>query len=153
MKYLLFILLLTGCGFVTVAQTSTTIKVAKFKPPAVTSYLGVNTNGASVTKEEASELIALPLKIKDAKENIYPISSYQFLYKRKSVVEDEETGKKEITFTTVADRFTATPLPAIWIDNIKDGFQPGEELYFFDIVVKDSKGRDFFAPALKITIQ
>ena len=153
MKYLLFIFLLTGCSFVIVAQTSTTIKVAKFKPPAVTSYLGVNTNGASVTKEEASELIVLPLKIKDAKENLYPISSYQFLYKRKSVVEDEETGKKEITFTTVAGRFTATPLPAIWIDNIKDGFQPGEELYFFDIVVKDSKGRDFFAPALKITIQ
>ncbi len=153
MKLFFFTLLFINAAFTVKAQNATTVKVSKFKPPVVTSFLGSNTNGAGVTKEEASELVSLPLQIKDAKGNIYPVLSYQFLYKRKSVVEDEETGKKETTFTTVASRFSATPLPAIWIDNIKDGFQPGEEIFYFDIAVKDNKGREFYAPDLKITIQ
>ena len=115
--------------------------------------MGANTNGAAVTRDEAQQLIALPLKITDANKNSYAVDSYQFLYKRKSVVQDEETGKKQSTFTTVADKFKATPLPKVWIDNLKNGFQKDEELYFFDIVVKDNTVRIFSAPELKITIQ
>ena len=48
-------------------------------------------------------------------------------YKRKSVIQDEETGKKQSTFTTVSDRFNASPLPKVWIDNLKGGFQKDEE--------------------------
>jgi hypothetical protein len=135
------------------AQEPVITKIAKFKPPVVQTFLGINTNGASVTKEEASQLVSFPLKITDAKKNVYPVESYQFLYKRKSVVQDEETGKKESTFTTVADRFRVTPLPQVWVDNIKGGFQKDEQLYFFDIVVHDNSGRKFSAPDLKITIQ
>lgn len=153
MKTFLFLLLCTGASFISTAQKPVITKVAKFKPPVVQSFLGVNTNGAAVTKEEASQLIALPVKITDAKKNNYTIDSYQFLYKRKGAIQDEETGKTETTFTTVADRFTTTPLPKIWIDNLKDTFQKDEELYFFDIVVKDNSGRRFFAPDLKITIR
>ena len=136
------------------AQDKTVItKEPKFKPPVVKTYLGINQNGALVTKEEASQLIGLPLKIVDDKNNTYPIDSYQFLYRRKSTVQNDETGKKETTFTIVADRFFATPLPKVWIDNTKDQFQKDEQLYFFDIVVKDKEERKFFAPELKITIQ
>ena len=128
------------------------IKEPKFKPPVVKTYLGVNQNGASVTKEEASQLIALPLKIVDDKNNTYPIDSYQFLYRRKSTVLNDD-GKRETVFTIVADRFFSTPLPKVWIENTKDQFQKDEQLYFFDIVVKDKEGRRFFAPELKITIK
>ena len=128
-------------------------KEPKFKPPVVKTYLGINQNGASVTKEEASQLIGLPLKIVDDKNNTYPVDSYQFLYRRKSAVRNDNTGKKETVFTIVADRFFATPLPKIWIENTKDQFQTDEQLYFFDIVVKDKEGRKFFAPELKITIK
>jgi len=150
---LVFTFLFVGPSFIAAAQNPVITKVAKFKPPVVQTFLGINTNGASVTKEEAEQLIALPLKITDAKKNVYAVDSYQFLYKRKSVIQDEETGKKQSTFTTVADKFKATPLPKVWIDNLKDGFQKDEELYFFDIVVKDNAGRIFPAPELKITIQ
>ncbi len=85
--------------------------------------------------------------------NSYPIDSYHFLYKRKGVIEDEETGRKQVAFTTISELFEKSPLPKIWIDNIQNGFQTGEELYFFDIVVKDKAGRRFFAPDLKITVQ
>jgi hypothetical protein len=103
--------------------------------------------------QEASQLAGLPLKVTDDKKNIYTVTSYGFIYKRKGVIEDEESGGKKIAFTTLADKFNETPLPKIWIDNLKDGFQKDEELYFYDILVKDDKGRKFFAPDLKITIQ
>lgn len=153
MKSFLFILLFVNAGFISVAQKPSITKVAKFKPPVVKTYLGINTNGASVTKEEATQLIGLPLKITDDTKNIYTIDSYGFLYKRKSVIQDEETGRKQTTFTTLADRFKSTPLPKVWVDNLKNGFQKDEELYFFDIVVKDKTNRKFFAPDLKIIIQ
>ena len=99
------------------AQTSTTsvkpgtiTKVTKFKPPAVKTFLGRNTQIADVTVEEANQLINMPLKITDDKNNIYTVDSYQFMYKKKSAIENEQTGKKEIAFSTVADLFKTTPL-------------------------------------------
>lgn len=148
-----FILGLISISIVTTAQTPAVTKIAKFKPPVVQTFLGAATTGALVTTEDASQLITLPLKITDAKKNTYAINSYQFLYKRKSVIQDEETGKKQSTFTTVADIFKTTPLPEVWINNLKGGFQKDEVLYFFDIVVKDNTGRKFPAPDLRITIQ
>lgn len=133
-------------------QKEVITKVPKFKPPVVKTFLGVSENGAQVTADEGKQLIGLPLKIVDDKNNVYPVSSYRFLYKQKSIIVNNE-GKKEVTFTIAADRFTTTPLPKVWIDNIKDRLQKDEQLYFFDIVVKDKEGRQFFAPELKITIK
>ena len=153
MKSFLFIVLFVNKSLLSFAQNDSIIKVPKFKPPAVKSYLGINTNGTAVTKEEAAQLISLPLKVTDDKKNIYNITSYHFLYKRKGVIEDEATGKRSVTFTNLADFFKTSPLPKAWVDNLKDGFQKDEELYFFDIIVTDNKNREFFAPDLKITIQ
>lgn len=136
------------------AQDSTIItKIPKFKPPVVKTFLGINQNGAQVTAEDGNQLVGLPLKIVDDKNKPYPIDSYQFLYKQKSTILNDETGKQETTFTIAADRFDSTPLPKVWIANIAGRLKPGEELYFFDIVVKDKEGRRFFAPELKITIK
>jgi hypothetical protein len=141
------------------AQTSpanvkpgTITKVAKFKPPVVKTFLGRNSDTADVTVDEANRLINLPLKIIDEKNNIYTISSYQFMYKKKGVIQNEETGKREIVFTTVADLFKTTPLPQVWRSNIGGGTQTGEELYFFDIIVKDKLNRLFYAPNVKIRV-
>lgn len=144
---------ITNCFAQTPEKKPVVTKVTKFKPPVVKPYLGVNTTDATVTAAEADQLIALPLKITDTQNNTYTIDSYHFLYKRKGVVEDEQTGRKQVSFTTVSDMFRTTPLSKVWIDNIQGGFQPGEELHFFDIVVKDKSGRKFFAPDLKITIK
>ncbi len=153
-KYFLLLLIFSSGVLFSFAQEKPVItKVPKFKPPVVKTFLGVNQNGASVTADEAVHLIVLPLKITDDKNNVYPIDSYQFLYRKKGAIQDEETGKVQTTFTIQASRFISTPLPKIWIDNLKDGFQKDEQLYFFDIVVKDKEGRRFFAPELKITIK
>lgn len=146
----------TTCAFSFSQQTSgkpVITKITKFKPPVVKSYLGINTNGATVTLDEANQLIALPLKITDATGNSYKIDSYHFLYKKRGVIQDEQTGRQQTTFTTVASLFDKTPLPKVWIDNIQNGFQKEEEMHFFDIVVKDNAGRKFFAPDLTIKTQ
>lgn len=152
-KIILCIFLLSSSLNLLAQDKETIIKEPKFKPPVVKTFLGINQNGAQVTVDEGEQLVGLPLKITDAKNNQYPVDSYQFLYRQKSYILDDETGKKEEVFTISADRFTSTPLQKIWVDNIKRGLQNGEQLYFFDIVVKDKEGRQFFAPELKITIK
>src|SRR5665647_546346 len=154
LKYFLLMVTFSMGALLSFAQEKPVItKIDKFKPPVVKTFLGVNQNGASVTVEEAIQLIALPLKITDDKNNIYKIDSYQFLYRKKGFIQNEETGKLQATFTIESARFDSTPLPKVWIDNLNTGFQKEEQLYYFDIVVKDKQGRGFFAPELKITIQ
>lgn len=127
--------------------------LTKTKKPLVKSWLGKIAGATTMSADDARKIITLPLKIKDDKNIDYLISSYQFAYKRIGVTENEETGKTAPQTDLAADRFTVTPLPPVWQKNIIEGLHPGEELYFFDIIVFDKQGRRFFAPELKITIQ
>lgn len=131
----------------------TTPAPVAIKIPIVKSFLGSIASGMmEMTAEKASKLITLPLSITDDKNVEYVISSYRFAYKRLGVTEDEVTGKISAQSDLVSDRFTSTPLPLVWQNNIKDGLHKGEELYFFDIIAINNTGIRFFAPELKITI-
>jgi len=127
--------------------------VQKFKPPKLTSSLGLRSDSATVVVEEALQLIRLPLKITDDKKNIYTISSYQVMYKRRAVTEDEATGKVSPTTSSVAQLFRETPLPELWKNIITEQLRPGEEIFFFDVIAKDAQGRFMFAPDLKLKIK
>lgn len=126
----------------------------KFIPPKVKTYLAKFT-GINVTchAEVGKQIISLPLRIVDDKNNSYAISSYQLAYTRLAVTEDENTGAVTPTTSLVAQRFTETPISGIWKTSIEEQLQKGEELYFFDIIVHDGKDHRFYAPDLKITIQ
>lgn len=151
--FLLVLLFLSASDFSFAQQKAEIIKIEKFKPPVVKTYWGINQTGALVTTDEATQLLAIPIKITDDKNNAYTIDSYQFLYRKKSYIQDQQSGKVVPTFTISSSRFETTPLPKIWIDNVSSGLKKDEQLYFFDIVVKDKLGRRFFAPELKITIK
>ena len=127
----------------------------KFKPPVVKTYWGNNTDSASVAIEEAYQLLSIPIRITDEKKNAYSISSYELLYRKLGVIGLEESETKKIvpTSSIVAQLFKKTPLPEIWVKNISAELKSGEELYFYDVVVKDNLGRIFFAPTLKIKIR
>lgn len=157
MKYCLnFCLIMAFCGasLFSNAQDNVVItKVKKFKPPVVHTMWGNNKNGAAISTEEAVKILSLPIKIVDEGNHNYTVNNYRFLYRSKSTVDNEQTGKKENSYTVNSDNFTTTPLSKVWIDNIKNNLKPGEQLYFFDILVKDDQGRLFFSPDLKITIQ
>lgn len=135
------------------AQNPKPVPVQKFKPPKLTTILGLHADSATVVKEEAVQLVHLPLKITDDKKSVYTISSYRFVYNRRTVTEDEETGKAKPASSMVTDIFRSTPLPDLWKKNISEQIKAGEELLFFDIIVKDSKGRFMFAPNLKIKVK
>ena len=124
-----------------------------FTQPKLTSMLGIRSDSVTVLLEEAVQLVKLPLKVTDDKKNVYTISSYQAMYKRKGVTEDEASGKVTPTVNPVIDNFKTTPLSPIWIKILTEQLRAGEELYFFDIVVKDSQGRLMFAPELKIKVK
>jgi hypothetical protein len=125
----------------------------KFTPPKLTCMLGIRSDSATVFLEEAVQLIKLPLKVTDDKKNVYSISSYQAVYKRRAVTEDEKTGKASPIVSTVIENFRATPLSPIWIKILTEQLRAGEEIDFFDIVVKDPQGRLMFAPELKIKVK
>jgi hypothetical protein len=148
-----FFLWLVMLSSFSIAQTPAK-PVAKYKPPVVKTYLGNDTGiGTKISVAEGKQIIALPLKIIDAKNNIYPITSYQFSYKRIGIVEDDSTGVTTPQSDMVAARFRDTPLSTVWITTIQDELHSGEELYFFDIVAKDKDGKIFFAPELKLVIE
>lgn len=149
-KIVVILVLLIGTICVTAQKTTT---VQKFKPPKVTTVLGKYADSAFISPAEAAQLIGTALKITDSKNNSFVISSYQFAYKRITVSEIEETGKTYSSNDMVASLFKITPLPPLWLENIKSNIQRGEMFYFFDITVKDGQGRLFFAPDLKIYIR
>jgi hypothetical protein len=127
----------------------------KFTPPKLTSMLGIRSgDSVTVALEEALQLVKLPLRVIDDKKNVYTISSYQAMYKRRGVTESEDmSGTTAPTITTVIDNFKTTPLSPIWIKTLSEQLRIGEELYFFDIVVKDAQGRLMFAPELRIKVR
>ena len=126
----------------------------KYTPPKLTSMLGIRSDSVTVVLEEALQLVKLPLRVTDDKKNVYTISSYQAMYKRKAVTEDDEmSGKVTPITSTVIDNFKTTPLSPIWIKTLTEQLRIGEEIYFFDIVVKDAQGRLMFAPELRIKVK
>jgi hypothetical protein len=138
---------------VTKTAKAKTAMASKFKQPKLKTALGSNSDtAASVTVNEALQLINLPLTITDDKKNTLTITSYQCLYKRKAVTEDEQSGKVSPTSSIVAQLFKTTPLPELWKKIITEQLKPGEELYFFDVVAKDAQGHLMFAPNLKLRI-
>jgi hypothetical protein len=124
----------------------------KFKPPKLFTQMGGFRDSVTLSVQEAENIINQPLKIFDDKKGLYTISSYQFLYRRKVVTEDEATGKPIPTSSMVAGTFKVTPMPDIWVNSVKEQVRPGEELYFFDIIAKDAQGRVMYAPDFKIKV-
>ncbi len=156
MKYFKFIGLLffaSSTFLYSTAQKDVITKVPHFRPPVVKVFLGDIGSDSMVNVQAAAASLPMALKVTDAKGTIYTIESYQFVYTKKGVMKDDQTGKVEPTSTIQASRFFTSPLPKVWSDNISTGMHPGEELYFFDIVVKDKQGRKFFAPSLKFILK
>lgn len=154
MKYFKIILfvIFTGCCFNAVAQKKVT-PAASSNRIKLKTVLGDFKDSVTVSVEAASNVIGMPLNITDQKNNVYSIKSYQFLYKKVGVTEDEQTEKTSPTTSISSSFFQSTPLPPVWVSTIQKFLKSGEEFYFFDVVVKDSKGNYLLAPTLKICIR
>ncbi len=120
--------------------------------PVLTTLIGQYKDSVQLSAEETEKVIVMPLRIVDDKKVVYTIASYQFLYRRNVVTEDEQTGKITPTTSIASQRFTSTPLPDYWIKPIMGQLKAGEVLWFFDIIVKDPNGKVSFAPDVKIKV-
>ncbi len=149
----LFVVCLTLLGSVNVfAQTKPT-KFVKYTPPKLFTTIGVLKDSAKAPMAQAKAILGQKLIIKDAKGSTnYTIQSYQFIYTKRTVSEDEN-GNAIASKSIVAKQFyNGDPLPVSLVTTMREQMLEGEELYFFDIIVKDDKGRIMFAPTLKIFI-
>ncbi len=156
-KYLFFVV-----GFVFVALYAANAQAAKVKlkakpPKYITQWGRLKADTVTVYKEEATQLVTLPLKIWDEKNQAKQISSYSILFKHNTVTELEDgdgqpTGKTAPTTTTKIQTFKATPLPALWITILQDEIRKGDEIYIFDIMVKQDNNKVVFAPPMLIKI-
>ncbi|MFZ1530426.1 MAG: hypothetical protein WAT19_16850 [Ferruginibacter sp.] len=150
---ILFTAVLLTIGLSAIAQKPAAKPAQKFKPPKLTTMLGEYKDSTSISPEKAAEIIALPLKIYDAKKKEYQVSSYQLAFKKAGVTEDEATGKTSPTSTVSAQLFTKTPVSLIWIKTIQAQIKAGDELWFFAVIAKDDKGRVMYSSDLKLTIR
>jgi hypothetical protein len=135
------------------SNNKTFTKVSKSQLPQLKTFLGSYTDSVSITAAEASSIIRLPIRITDKKNNVYTVTYYECMYKRLAVVEDEATGKLSPTYSIAAEHFNTTPLSNLWIKKISEEIKAGEEIFFFDILVKDPSGRVMYAPNLKIMVK
>jgi hypothetical protein len=126
---------------------------AKFKVPKLICSLGGYKDSSFVSPQITDAIMGAKLNVVDAKNVAYTLSSYQFLYRKIVVSEDEASGKAYNTTSVKSSFFKTTPLPAIWLSMVRENLRPGEEIVFFDIIVKDAQGRVMYAPNLKLTVK
>ncbi len=159
MKKILFILFLLIANWqITNAQTKPAVRPTTTKPPVKIKYKGKTywknyVDSATVSVEEALALLNQPIIVKNDKNVTFTIVSYQFLYRKLGVTEDEETGKISPASTIASRRFDKTPLSQIWQDSITEQLHSGEELEFFDVVIKNPTGGMTISTNLKIKIK
>ena len=138
-------------------KTTRPATAAQKPKPKLMSSVGGYKDSVTVSVDAANDLITKPILVTDDKKVTYTIATYQFLYRKNGVIEDlpEEggSGKTTPTSTLVANRFKTTPLPDLWVKSIAADLEPGEELQYFDIVVRDAQGKLYFAPNIKIIIK
>lgn len=154
-KHLLLAFLLLACAesFAQKPKPAKATTIVKFKVPKLTTMLGGFKDTTYIAPQMADSIIGLPLKITDAKNVVYTISSYQFLYKKIVTTEDENTGKASKTSSIKSSFFKSSPLSKIWLRAVREDLKPGEEFFFFAVTVKDPQGRLMYAPDLKLILK
>ena len=142
-----------GCGISFAQKPAKPAAFVKYKVPKLTTSIGNFKDTSYVAPQITDSIIGLSLKVTDAKNVVYTISSYQFLYKKIVTTEDENTGKTSKTSSIKSSLFKTSPLPELWLNAIRENLKAGEELFFFAVVVKDPQGRIMYAPDLKLILK
>lgn len=127
--------------------------ISKFKQPKLFITWGGYKDSSFISPQEAASIVDLPLKIVDTKNDEKIISSYNIVYRKNVVTENEETGKVTPTTTIKNALLRVTPLPKLWIAALKENPKSGEFIIFYDIIVKDKEGHLMFSPNLKLYIK
>ena len=140
--------------FTAAAQTKPGVKtktITKYKPPKLFTNIGKARDSALLPVGDVIAILPRALTVTDANKNVYTVTYYQFLYKKNVMAETEDGKPYPSTSITSQKFYNGNPLPAIYQSTITESLKKNEYLYFFDIIVKDAKGRSMYAPDVKIT--
>lgn len=90
----------------------------------------------SVPRPDILKILDSPLVVRDQKNNKYPVTSFEFTYEKREAGINDTTQKPVIYSDFTGDIFKADRLSPLWTKNLKENLQPGDVLYFNNIVVK-----------------
>jgi hypothetical protein len=146
-------LIFTTLSTIQISAQTAPAKFVKYTPPKLFTSLGVVKDSSKAPVAQAKAILGQRLTIQDEKgKKTYAIQSYQFLYRKRVVTEDEAGNPQPATSLLAKQFYNGDSLPAAWVATMREEMLAGEELYFFDIIVKDDKGRIMYAPTLKIFV-
>lgn len=151
--FLPFFLFAFATSFAQKTKQKKITAIVKYKVPKLTTSLGNFKDNSFIAPQLTDSIIGLSLKVTDAKNAVYTISSYQFLYKKIVTTEDENTSKTSKTTSIKSSLFEISPLPDMWLNAVRENLKAGEELFFFAVIVKDPQGRIMYAPDLKLILK
>jgi hypothetical protein len=149
---LLFVIVVLFISNNIIAQKPTA-KPIKFKPPKLTTMLGIFKDTMNISPAQVEAIIGQALKVVTVKNESYQVTSYQFLYRKIVTTQDDVEGKPYLTTSVKSSLFKISPLPQMWLDAVRELPRPGEEIIFFDVIAKDKEGRYMYAPNLKLIIK
>jgi hypothetical protein len=134
-------------------KTSDTQKATPKKYPKLKSCVGSFCDTSSMSKDQLKAIIGVSIRVTDDKKNTYRVIKYQVRHSKWAMLADEATGKitrgKEDKFYVLR----STPMPPAYQTLITESLERGEFIEYFDIIVTDAKGLNFFAPPIRFNIQ
>lgn len=93
------------------------------------------------------------IKVKDQKGNEYEVVSFEVMWKRKDISDDDKTGTPKVIYYNVGETMKGNQFNKQWLNELAKSLQPGEEIYFSTILYFDPKKKsNYKAPSFSIYI-
>lgn len=153
MQKFIVCLILSMLSMTLIKTEAQVTKMAPFKAPILHTSLNGFSDSASIPYQDIRNFIDMPLVVMDSARKKYLVSSFQVIYRRLGVTENEKTKKVMPAYTFSSERFSGNQLSALWQRIIREESKPTESIRFFDVIVKDENNRLMFAGDLLLKLR
>ena len=107
----------------------------------------------SIPRPDIVKLLDSALVVRDQKNNLFPVVSFDFTYENKEVYLNDSTGRPGIYTEYIGDSFKGNKLPPLWVSRIKEMLDKGEVFYFDNIIVQYTGDKLYRAPKLQFIVR
>jgi hypothetical protein len=156
-KIFCLIILGLSCSQITYAQTHHSVTKTREKKtlpkfPVFTTYLG-GQKSDTISLDKARQLVDSSLVAVDKKKKLYKIVEFDFGYLHTDTTFNDTTEVFKLIHEYFGYTFHSDQLDSLWRTRIAEELQPGEKLYFDNIVAIDDKGKKYRTPPVHLVIQ
>jgi hypothetical protein len=122
------------------------------QPIVYQSYWGPVKSGV-VSASQIKATAQAPILVRDNNKGVYEVIGFRISYVFKGSAKDEQSGEiKSVNDLRVSDFNNTNTLPAQWFESIRDNVKEGDQIIFSKIIFKNSFGKRFLAPEIRITV-